>query len=154
MEIREAEIKDLDILKEFEQEVIRYERPFAPNLKGDPITYYDLIDLMEREDAHLIIATIDGEAIASGYALIQNAKHYKTPDKHAYLGFMYVSPKHRGKGVNGKIVEHLIDWANKRNITEIVLEVYNENESALKAYKKKGFKPDLLKMRINTETLN
>ena len=36
-EIRTAVLEDLEILKEFEQEIISYERPFAPNLKKDPI---------------------------------------------------------------------------------------------------------------------
>ena len=47
VEFREAEIADLPTLKNFEQEVIRYERPFAPNLKDDPISYYYLADLMQ-----------------------------------------------------------------------------------------------------------
>ena len=36
--IREAVTDELKILKEFEQGVIQYERPFAPNLKKDPIS--------------------------------------------------------------------------------------------------------------------
>lgn len=151
IKIRKAKIEDLDILKKFEQGVIRYERPFASNLKNDPIEYYDLINLIEREDAHLVVATNNEEIVGSGYALIKNAVSYKKPDQYAYLGFMFVLPKFRGKGVNGKIITTLIDWAKKINLTEIQLDVYAENESALKAYQKRGFKPDLLKMRFNTE---
>ena len=151
VKIREAEIKDLDTLEIFEQEVIRYERPFAPNLKKDPIKYYDLINLIQREDAQVIVATVDGKSVASGYALIKNSVPHKNPKQYAYLGFMYVLPKFRGKGINGKIIDSLIDWAKQRNLTDIQLDVYAENVSALNAYKKRGFKPDLLKMRLNTE---
>jgi len=151
MQIREAKIEDLDRLKMFEQEIIRYERPFAPNLKNDPIEYYDLKNLIQRNDAHIIVAAIDEEIIGSGYALIKNSVPYMKPAKYAYLGFMYVSPKFRGKGINGKIIDNLIDWAKGRNLTEIQLDVYAENKSALNAYKKRKFKPDLLKMRLNTE---
>ena len=151
MEIREAKIEDLDSLKLFEQEVIKYERPFAPNLKNDPIQYYDLVDLIEREDARIIAATIDGEIVGSRYALIKNSELHKKPKQYAYLGFMYVLPKFRGKGINGKIIDNLINWAKERNLTEIQLDVYANNESALNAYKKRSFKPDLLKMRFNTE---
>lgn len=150
-EIREAEIEDLESLKKFEQEVIRYERPFDPNIKNDPIEYYDLINLIQREDAYVIVATIDGKIIGSGYALIKNSVPYKNPKQYAYLGFMYVLPKFRGKGINGNIIDSLIDWAKERNITEIQLDVYAENESALNAYKKRSFKPHLLTMRLKTE---
>ena len=150
-EIREAQLEDLHILKLFEQEIIRYERPFAPNLKNDPLEYYDLKDLIERNDACVLVATIEEEIVGSGYALIKDSEAYLKYKQHAYLGFMYVPPKFRGKGINGKIVDRLIQWTKDMNLSEILLEVYAENESAINAYKKRSFKPDLLKMRFNTE---
>ncbi len=149
IKIREAKMGDLNTLKLFEQSVIQYERSFAPNLKEDPIQYYDLIDLIQRKDAHLIVATTNTEIIGSGYALIKNSKPYKKPEKYAYLGFMYVSPEFRGQGINGKIIDHLTDWAKQRGLRELQLDVYAENEIAINAYKKRKFKPDLLKMRLN-----
>jgi GNAT superfamily N-acetyltransferase len=149
-EMREAVLEDLPILQEFEQGIIQFERPFASNLKDDPISYYDLKDLIVRKDAQVLVALIENEIIASGFALIRNSRPYFKPEQYAYLGFMYVSPEHRGRGINGKIIEKLIDWALSRNLNEIQLDVYAENESAIMAYKKVGFKPDLLKMRLNT----
>ncbi len=149
--IREATIEDLPILKAFEQGIIQFERPFAPNLKDDPIQYYDLKALILREDAQVIVAVVDGEIIGSGYALIKESVCYKKPDKYAYLGFMYVSPKFRGQGINGKIIDSLTEWAKKKNLTELQLDVYAENEVAINAYRKRKFKPDLLKMRLSLE---
>lgn len=148
--IREAILEDLPTLKQFEQELIKYERPFAPNLKEDPISYYDLENYINRNDVHLLVAVIDNTLVGSGYALIKNSAPYKKPDQYAYLGFMYVAPNHRGKGINGKITQLLIDWATSRNISEIQLDVYANNRSAITAYAKSGFMPDLLKMRLNT----
>ena len=102
-EIREAVIEDLPILKIFEQEIIQFERPFASNIKKNPVTYYDLEELILRKDAQVLVAIIDDEIVGSGYALIQKSKPYFEPEQFAYLGFMYVSPQHRGKGINGKI---------------------------------------------------
>lgn len=149
--IRPAEIEDLNILNGFEQEVISYERPFAPNLKEDPIQYYDIADLIKREDAQVLVAVSKGEIVGSGYANIKENEPYKVPKEYAYLGFMYVVPAYRGKGVNGKIIDGLIDWSKKTGLTEIQLEVYAENENAIKAYTKKGFEPSLLSMRLDTE---
>jgi ribosomal protein S18 acetylase RimI-like enzyme len=148
LEIREALLEDLHILKHFEQEIIRFERPFASNLKKDPIVYYNLKDLIQRKDAQVLVAIIEEKIVGSGYALIRNSKPYIEPEQYAYLGFMFVSPQHRGKGINAKITEKLIGWIKKRNLTEIQLDVYAENDSALNAYKKIGFKPDLLNMRL------
>jgi len=151
MEIRAAELHEIDQLRRIEQEIIRYERPFDPNLKDDPISYYDLQHLIEREDARVTVATIDDKIVGSGYALIKESKPYKKHERHAYLGFMFVFPEYRGKGINGKIIDDLIEWAKSRNLKEIQLEVYAENESAVKAYKKRKFKSDLLRMCLNIE---
>ncbi len=94
------------------------------------------------------MAVIDEKIIGSGYALIRKSKPYFDPERYVYLGFMFVSPQYRGRGINGKITERLIEWAKSKNISEIQLDVYAENDSALNAYKKIGFKPDLLKMRL------
>ena len=146
--IRIATVKDIDVLKVFEQEIIKYERPYAPNLRKDPIFYYDIKNLIERVDAQVLVAELNDEIIGCGYALIKNSPCYKKPEKFVYLGFMYVSPINRGKGVNGLIVSELIKWAKIKNIKEIQLDVYSKNKSALKAYQKLGFNPDLLKMRL------
>jgi len=151
IKLRPATIDDLEALKEFEQGVIQYERPFAPQLKPDPIHYYAIGDLIKNENSCFVVAEVDNKLIASGYASIEESEPTKKERFHAYLGFMYVVPEFRGKGVNGKIVEYLIDWSKKHNLTEIVLELYAENQSALQAYKKIGFHPDLIKMRLNTE---
>lgn len=151
IKIREATIDDLNILKSFEQAIIQYEREFTSNLKEDPISYYDLESLIEDENVHVLVASIDDVVVASGYALIKESSPYKIPEKYAYLGFMYVVPAYRGKGINGAIVDKLIAWAKSRKLTEIQLDVYAENEIAINAYSKRGFKANLLNMRFGTE---
>lgn len=147
--IRSASIEDLETLKTFEQEVITYERQFASNLKADPIHYYDLGSLFENEESHIIIAEMDGNIIGSGYALIKASKPYKTPEKFVYLGFMYVIPSFRGRGINGMIIDNLIEWGKAKGHSDYQLDVYAENSYAISAYVKKGFQPYLLNMRLD-----
>ncbi len=91
--IRAAKINDLPILLGFEQGVITAERPFDPTLAEDPINYYDLKELITGEDSSVVVAEIDGEVIASGYALIKTARPYLDHEKYSYLGFMYTRPQ-------------------------------------------------------------
>ena len=79
-EIREAVIEDLPILKIFEQEIIQFERPFASNIKKDPVTYYDLKELILQKDSQVLVAIIDNKIVGSGYAQIQNSKPYFEPN--------------------------------------------------------------------------
>jgi GNAT superfamily N-acetyltransferase len=146
--IRTATPADLNILLEFEQGIITAERPYDPTLKEGKINYYDIEKMIEASHISVLVAEIDSEIIGSGYARIETAKPYLKHDNYAYLGFMYTDPKHRGKGVNAKIIEELKEWCRSRKITELRLDVYNDNPSAIRAYEKVGFKKHLLNMRV------
>ena len=144
--IREADLKDLDTLLEFEQGVIEAERPFDSGLKPDPINYYDIEQLIASPDTRLAVAEVDGRLIGCGYARLEDAKPYLKYDRQSYLGFMFVLPDFRGKGVNQLILDDLYSWTLSRRVTEVMLEVYPNNLAAIRAYEKAGFSPYLLQM--------
>ncbi|MEP7256104.1 MAG: GNAT family N-acetyltransferase [Ferruginibacter sp.] len=145
--IRKATLNDLDTLLVFEQGVIYAERPFDPTLKKEHTHYYDIENMITATDVEIVVAELDGEVIGSGYARIENAKPYLQHLQHAYLGFMYVVPAHRGKGINKMIIDALAAWSVTQNITELRLDVYQENEAAIKAYEKTGFTKHMVAMR-------
>ena len=146
--IRTATLDDIAILLEFEQGVIQAERPFDVTLDADPITYYDLRELIVSDDASLLVAEIEGEIIGSGYALKKPARHYLNHEFYSYLGFMFTLPGHRGKGVNTKIIERLKQWSYSKGLKEIRLTVYQENLGAIRAYEKVGFQKHIIEMRL------
>jgi len=147
--LRAATLDDLPTLLQFEQELITYERPFAPNLRKGKINYYDLKAYIQDPEIRVVVAESKGQLVASGYALIRENKAYKAPRYYVYLGFMYVIPGYRGQGINGLIMEDLIAWGKAQGHTEVQLEVYAENESALNAYRKAGLVPEILTMRLD-----
>jgi RimJ/RimL family protein N-acetyltransferase len=158
--LRPATNADLETLYRFEQDLIATERPFDPTLKPEPIHYYDLAAMIANPEVQLLVAELQDQPVAgaavdrpetrlvaSGYARIEPAKPYLRHPAHAYLGFMYVDPAHRGKGLNTRIIEELRKWAQSQNITELRLDVYHLNTRAIRAYEKAGFIPHHLHMR-------
>ena len=149
MTIRPATIKDLPVLLEFEQGIIAAERPFNCTLKEGEIHFYDLKKLIESDKAQVLVAEVNNEIIGSGYAVIkQEVDWFVKHTQYSYLGFMYVRPAHRGKGVNNAIIEKLNEWALSQGIHEVRLQVLDENSAAKKAYQKIGFKGHMLEMRL------
>ena len=146
--IRKATAADLDTLFEFERGIVTTERPFDDTLKEGEIHYYDLAAMIGADDVQLLVAQFGDQVVGSGYARIENVKNYLKHAQHAYLGFMYVKPAFRGKGVNKMILDSLKGWCMERKITEMRLEVYAENVAAVKAYEKAGFKILLTWMRM------
>jgi len=149
--IRKALPDDLDQLLIFEQDLIKTERPFDPTIKAGPINYYDLKTMLVASHIEVVVAETDNKIIASGYARIERSKPFLKHEKHAYLGFMYVLPEYRGKGLNKKIIDALKNWAALQNINEFRLDVYYDNASAIKAYEKIGFSKYSVEMRFNLQ---
>ena len=149
--VRKATLADLDVLYAFEQKIIGAERPFDVTLDKDPISYYDLKELVRADDAIVLLAATDSKIIGSGFGHIREANPYLDHRLYAHLGFMYTDPDYRGKGVNKAIVRAIMDWSRSKKITELRLTVYNDNAPAIKAYEKVGFKSHILEMRTNLE---
>ncbi|WP_343556027.1 GNAT family N-acetyltransferase [Sphingobacterium sp.] len=149
--IRQAQESEVDALIEFEQGIVEAERPFDNTLREGQIHYYDLLELIKSGEAEVLVAVVEDQLVGSGYAKLLDAKPYQKYKKYAYLGFMYVKPTYRGQGVNKLILERLISWAKERNISEVRLQVYDENTIAKNAYRKVGFKPNLLEMRMEID---
>lgn len=145
--IRAATTNDLDTLLQFEQGVIGTERPFDPTLKPGQTRYYDIEEMIRAPHVQLVVAEVAGKVVASGYARIEPAKSYLLHTHHCYLGFMYVLPAHRGRGINKMILEALRDWSLSKEISELRLDVYVSNRAAIAAYEKAGFKAHMMQMR-------
>lgn len=147
--IRKATSEDIETLRQFEQGVIAAERPFDSTLKKGKTYYYDIEELINSPSAVLVVVESAQTIVACGYAKIKEAKPYLEHSQYSYLGFMYVDPAHRGKGIIDKIIGALKQWTISKNITEMGLEVYYNNASAIKAYEKAGFTNHIIEMRMD-----
>jgi GNAT superfamily N-acetyltransferase len=148
IKIRFATFEDLPTILKFEQGIISAERPFDPTLLPGEFHYYDLGARITDPDAAVVVAENDGKLIAGGSAVIKQANPYNTFQHYAFLGFMFVEPEYRGKGINQLIIEELVKWSHQKGLDEIRLHVYSDNLPAIRAYEKVGFKKILTEMRL------
>ncbi len=146
--IREARPEDLKTLLDFEQEVIKAERPFDPTIRQPPVNYYDLKALLLDKEVGVYVAEYEGKLVSSGYGMVRKARHYLDHENYAYLGFMYTLPEFRGKGINQMILDALKAWAKKMGLIELRLTVYEDNLPAIRAYEKAGFRKHIVEMRM------
>lgn len=147
--IRPARIADLPKLEEFLQELVETERPFNPSLKDGEIFYYDITELISDKATEILVAEHNDQIVGCGYAQIRSGKAYEKHESFAHLGFMFVSPELRGNGINNLLLNELKKWITSQGITEVRLQVYDENEAAIKAYEKAGFKKLMTTMRCD-----
>lgn len=90
---------------------------------------------LENKEARFLVAEVDGKIV--GFASI----HFMKGRRRHIAGIgMMVHDDFHGRGIGTKLMEALIDLAdNWYNIRRIQLEVYVDNEPAIKLYKKFGF---------------
>ncbi|MFG4002789.1 GNAT family N-acetyltransferase [Flavobacterium aquidurense] len=147
--VRRATNADLPQLAEFLQSLVEAERPFDSTLKEGQIFYYDIQELILDKATEVLVVDNGNQIIGCGYAQIRTAKAYEKHESFGYLGFMFVSPEFRGKGINNLLLTDLKKWVLSQGITEVRLEVYHDNEAAVKAYEKAGFKKLITTMRCD-----
>ena len=152
--IRKATIEDLPVLFEFEQGVLRAERPMDETLKLKNTYYYDIPNLIEDSSVELVVAEINDIIAGCGYARIKKARDCFQFDQFSYLGFMFTKEDYRGRGVNKKIMNYLYNWSFSKGINEVRLEVYPTNIPAIKAYEKSGMTCSMQTMRIDLRSKN
>ena len=145
---RSAILDDLPTLYEFEQGIVTAERPYDPTLKQGQINYYDLKAFIESSDVEVLVAEINSEIVGSGYVKIVEAKPYLKFERYGYIGFMFVKPEFRRKGISQMLIKHLRSWAESRELKELRLDVYNDNHIAVAAYENIGLKKHMVEMRI------
>lgn len=94
-------------------------------------------DAVAGEESVLFVAT-DGDA---WIGLVGGFIYEEGGAAVPYLISMWVDPAYRGKGVGQALVEQVIDWARKRGLDHLVLEVEATNQPAIALYTRCGFRP-------------
>lgn len=148
--LRPAQLSDIPLLRKFEQGVVDAERPLSHDLKVSDVQYYDLIDLIESPQAHLLLAEQNGQPVASGFLRIDASKPHHRSDQHGYIGFIYVEPGHRGQRLAQTVIQALLAWGRDRGLSVFKLDVYSQNDAAIQAYKRLGFQANIVEMVLET----
>ncbi len=149
--LRQARPEELPILRTLEQKVVDAERPFNDAIKSQNAIYYDLEELLTNESACMLVAEDASDIVATGYAQVRTSKVSLSHEKHVYLGFMFVDEAYRGLGLNKLILDNLINWGKEQGLEDFYLDVYAENQSAIRAYEKAGFSQSMVEMKLHLD---
>jgi len=87
--------------------------------------------LMKRTDTDLFVAELDGDV--AGYAACW------TVIDQSELGNVAVSPRARGLGMGGALVDTVVERVKERGAHEVFLEVRESNHVAQGIYRDRGF---------------
>lgn len=134
-------IEDSSALANYLNEVTKETKFISRSEKDEKATKESqekyLSSISKNENNIFIVGKINNKIVADG--VITN-RSLKSKMLHRCVLGIAVLKEHWGKGIAGKIMLELIDFAKSSGFEQIELEVVNKNKSARKLYSSFGFK--------------
>lgn len=88
----------------------------------------------------VFIYKVHGEFLGEGALVFENGDpDYTIKNRRIYLSRLIVKAEYRNKGIGGRIVDYLVDYAKKMGYQEMSLGVDIDQTVARHLYEKKGF---------------
>ena len=105
---------------------------------------------LENDNVVVLVAEYEGKL--NGYLLGEFKElPYLLSPKIAHIGNFGVTKNQRGQGIGKQLMDAFFELCQERNVKEIRLGVYNQNEIAYKFYEHYGFKALEQKMVLNLD---
>lgn len=97
------------------------------------------------QEGVMFVAIVEGHIVATcGLQIINMLPQCNDNGKYGFIFNVFTKKEYRQCGIQSILIETVINYAIKNNISEIKLET--DNEIAIKLYKKQGFEFDTLTM--------
>ena len=147
--VRTATLSDLPALRQLQQQLIQFERPFDPTMPSGHVEYYNLRELLHSEKVKCLVVETEGRIVGCGFGKIKRNPEWPKSPKIGYIGLMFIEKNYRHQGIGNQIITSLLHWFKECQISDIRLKVYAHNSKALKAYEKYGFTSFMTEMRYS-----
>ncbi len=149
--IRRATIKDYEKIAEFSKQVVLYHSDNRPDIiKSAPdLSKREFKETIKDKNWIALIAENGGQAVGYCKALVRDIGDDVWAEmKMIFIYEMYVDPSYRRKGIANGLLDEIKKIANEIGATQVELDVWSFNESAISLYEKFGFTPQRLKMEL------
>ena len=145
MIIREARAADYREVCEIMEEADRLHRENLPGRfkrpEGPVRTREYLLSLMADPDVALFVAVEGERLVGVVHVLIRETRDIPilVSRRYGFVENLVVREGLRRKGIGSALMERAHEWARSRGATEIELNVYEFNQSAIGLYRKLGY---------------
>lgn len=133
--IREIRENEIDEVNKLLNELIIDEKQYDSNINESYIVkdYYQ----KRQKDSVLLVASLNEKIVGYLFGYVVSAKVF-LEDK-AMLDALFISSKHRKRGLANLLISGFKKWCLDRKINNIELTVCEKNIDAYELYKKNGF---------------
>jgi ribosomal protein S18 acetylase RimI-like enzyme len=104
---------------------------------------------LRNPDYELVVAELDGETV--GFIDQWIIHDFAHGAKLSYIQNLYITSKHRSKGIGSKLLDEIIRSAENKGVLEIHVVTEFENKPAINVYRKHGFVEESLQLEREFE---
>ena len=143
MEIRSANVNDINRLLELLSQVLEVHAKLRPDLFVSGTTKYsreDLEIMLKDENKPIFVAVEDNYVVGYAMCQIRIPTSNMYPKRIFHLDDLCVDEKYRLEGIGRALYEKVVEAAKENNCYEVTLNVWPGNDSALKFYEKMGMR--------------
>ena len=154
MKIRRAEEKDISKVLELLDQVLELHAKIRPDIFIPGTTKYTEKELIEifKDDTKPVYVAADENDEVMGYAFCVIKEPVKSnnlvPNRYMFIDDLCVDKDARGQKVGQKLFEFVKEEAKKLDCYEVILNVWEGNDNAIKFYEKMGMKNRAMLMEI------
>lgn len=160
--VREANESDIPVLVDFLVNLtLHVSGAERQSLSADAINRLEelLHDYIDNEEKFMVVAcTKDDEVVGMGNIQIWHSPNLweeaEEPDlKSGFIDDLWVEPGYRKQGIMSLMLNALVDFAERHDIEELILEYSITNKEAAAAWESLGFTPTGVRAAANTEAV-
>ena len=149
MNIREANIMDIEKILELEKQVFEIHSKARPDwVKKFPLNYNYIKEIIEKNEGKIFVADIENKIIGHCIMKIRNIKNHPVMDDmiNVEIDDMCIDQEYRRKGIGKKLFEEVEKYAKEIKAKNIELMVWEFNQEAKRFYEKLGMKTRISRM--------
>ena len=144
--IRRAEQRDLEAVGRLGARLLRDHHEFdrlrfmAPRANTEAGYAWFLGTQLQRDDAVVFVAELDGHVVGYVYAGIEPQSWKELRDEAGFIHDVYVDESARRGGVAAALLDAAVEWLAGRGMPRILLWTAAPNESARRLFVRLGFR--------------
>ncbi len=145
MIIREGELKDRASLDELFREELEYHKSLMSDIFKIPeivVSEKWLESILNDNEIYLVVSEYNEKIVgAILYKIVRNPEDTLLNERiFGYIEEMIVSEAFRGKGIGKKLMDYAIKDFQTKNLKEVEIDVWENNEIGLRFYEQQGFR--------------
>ena len=141
IKIRRATIRDLYLIRNFNQELFNDSKRFDKilNLRRPDknLKYYG--SKIKGKNSVAFISEVRDKPVGYLIGSIAKVESYRTFKKMAEAENMFILSEYRKKEIGKKLMQAFIAWAKSKKVKNIKVSIYEKNDSSINFHKKMGF---------------